>query len=158
MRLGDSKILTVPWPNIEWWDDLTQDEKDTEYNSIHSPLKVTQEFIDVLDGRQIPPEPQENIDRLNEIKSYLAYRNDEARYCKRYGLQQTKSYYCLLPVLAKRYIYLNERFNEEKLLENQINHMNNDNKDKTKRLQELKDMQESTDKVCMYWDMAQWTF
>jgi len=82
MRLGDSKILTVPWPNIEWWNDLSQDEKQTEYTSIHSPLKVTQEFIDILDGRQIPPEPQENIDRLNEIKSYLAYRNDEARYCK----------------------------------------------------------------------------
>ena len=158
MRLGDSKILAVPWPNIEWWDDLSMEEKITEYNSIHSPLTISPEFIEILNGRQIPPEPQENLEHLMEIKRYLQKRDDEARYCKRYGFKQTQTYYCLLPLLARRFIYLSERISEEKTLENQINHMNNDNKEKTKRLQDLKDMQESTDKICMYWDMAQWTF
>lgn len=158
MRLGNGDLLSVPWPNVEWWDDLSMEEKITEYNSIHSPLTISPEFIEILNGRQIPPEPQENLEHLMEIKRYLQKRDDEARYCKRYGFKQTQTYYCLLPLLARRFIYLSERISEEKTLENQINHMNNDNKEKTKRLQDLKDMQESTDKICMYWDMAQWTF
>lgn len=156
MRLGNGDLLSVPWPNVEWWDDLSKEEKIAEYNSIHSPLTISPEFIEILDGRQIPAEPEENLDQLMDIKRYLSKRDDEARYCKRYGFKQTSTYYCLLPQLARRYIYLSERISEEKTLEHQINHMNNDNKDKMKRMQDLKDLQANTDQLCMAWDSVQW--